>query len=110
MKTSQPLVIREARIDDAALLVAYMHRLTGEPGNNVLLDPGQWVMTVEQERDFLARRVGNPASGIFCVADAGGDIAGVANLNRGSAIPNSRVASLGMSVDAAFRRRGIASA
>jgi RimJ/RimL family protein N-acetyltransferase len=103
-------VIREARIEDAALLVAYMQRLTGEPHNNILRDPGQWTMTESQEREFLAKRVGNPAGGIFCVADVGGQIAGVANLNRGGAIPNSLCAGLGMSVDAAFRRQGIASA
>jgi ribosomal-protein-alanine N-acetyltransferase len=67
-------------------------------------------MTEEQEREFLSKRVGNPAAGIFFVADVAGQIAGVANLNRGMAIPSSRSASLGMSVDAGFRGRGIASA
>jgi RimJ/RimL family protein N-acetyltransferase len=110
MNTAQPLIIREARIEDAASLVAYMHRLTNEPHNNILLDPGQWNMTEEQEREFLSKRVGNPTSGIFCVADLAGQIAGVANLNRGATSSRSHTAALGMSVDAAFRRRGIASA
>jgi hypothetical protein len=58
MNITQPFVIREARVDDAPPLVAYMHRLTGEPHNNILLDPGQWTMTEEQEREFLSKRVG----------------------------------------------------
>jgi hypothetical protein len=65
-------VIREARIDDAAALVAYMHRLTCEPLNNILLDPGQWTMTEEQEQEFISKRVKNAASGLFCVAEVAG--------------------------------------
>ena len=80
------------------------------PHNNVLLDPGQWTMTLEQERKFLTKRVGNSAGGVFCVADSEGQIAGVANLNRGAAISRRQCADLGMSVDFDFRRRGVASA
>ena len=110
MNTSQLLEIREACIDDAAQLTTYMQRLTGEPHNNILLDPGEWCMTEQEEREFLAKRIGKPEQGIFCVAVVEDQIVGVANLNRGPANTRKYAASLGISVDNASRGKGVGSA
>jgi len=111
MTTQLPdLRIRPAVPEDAEALIAYMHRLTSEPHNNISIDPGQWSMTVEDERAYIARRNANPDSGIFAVATVGDAVVGVAQWDRGSRPTNRHAAMLGLSVDAAWRRRGIATA
>ncbi|MCL2648062.1 MAG: GNAT family N-acetyltransferase [Phycisphaerales bacterium] len=96
--------------EDAEALTAYMHRLTGEPHNNIVLDPGQWSRTLEEERAYIARNNANPDNGIFVVATIGNTIAGVAGWDRGSKPTKRHAASLWLSVDAAWRRQGIATA
>ncbi len=46
-------IIREATPDDAAQLIGRLHRLAEEPGINITLGPGEFDMTVEQEREWL---------------------------------------------------------
>lgn len=104
------LRIGAAEEKDAEALIAYMHRLTGEPHNNITLDPGQWTMTVEDERAFLARRNADGDKGIFAVATVGHELVGVGQLDRGSKPANRHAATLGISVDASWRRQGIATA
>lgn len=104
------LRIRAAQESDAEALIAYMHRLTNEPHNNITLDPGQWTMTVEDERAFLAHRNANVDNGIFAVATVGQEVVGLAQLDRGTKPSTRHAATLGISVDAAWRRQGIATA
>jgi RimJ/RimL family protein N-acetyltransferase len=104
------LHIRPAEDKDAEALIAYMHRLTSEPHNNITLDPGQWTMTVEEERAFLAKRNVDPNKGIFAVATVGHELVGIGQLDRGAKPTIRHAATLGISVDAAWRRRGIATA
>ncbi|HLL90251.1 MAG TPA: GNAT family protein, partial [Tepidisphaeraceae bacterium] len=102
------LRIRPATPDDAERLVAYVHRLTNEPHNNIVLDPGQWAMTVDEERAFITSRNSSPTHGIFAVAEIGSELVAVGQLDRGQRQTNQHTATLGLSVDAAWRRRGIA--
>jgi RimJ/RimL family protein N-acetyltransferase len=104
------LRIRPAEVADAEALIAYMHRLTNEPHNNITLDPGQWTMTVEQEREFIAKRGDSTEEGIFVVAQIAGELVGVANLNRYNKPTIRHVAMLGVSVDAKWRGKGIGAA
>jgi RimJ/RimL family protein N-acetyltransferase len=101
--------IRHATPDDAEALVAYMHKLVNEPHNNIVLDPGQWTMTVEEERDFLRKR-GEEDDGIFFVAECAGRIVGVASIRREARPTAHHAASLGVSVDIDHRRKGIGTA
>ena len=104
------LHIRPATPDDAEQLIAYVGRLTNEPHNNLTLDPGQWAMTVEDERAFIADRNASPERGIFAAAEVGGEVVGVGHLDRGQRTTNRHSATLGLSIDAAWRRQGIATA
>jgi len=108
MTTQVPdLRIRPAVPEDAEALVAYMDRLTNEPHNNVSRDPGQGLVTVEEQRAYLARV---NTHGILVVTTIGDAVVGTAQWNRISHPTNRYTASLGISVDAAWRRRGIATA
>ena len=102
------LRIRPATPDDAEQLIAYVGRVTNEPHNNLTLDPGQWMMTVDEERAFITGRNASPERGIFAVAEVGGQLVGIGHLDRGQRTTNRHSATLGLSIDAAWRRRGIA--
>lgn len=110
MPTPPELRIRAAEEADAEALIAYMHRLTSEPHNNIVLDPGQWTMTVDEERAYIARQNANADRGTFVVAEIAGKIVGVAGLDRGAKPTNRHTATLGISVDAAWRRQKIGTA
>ena len=104
--TCENLVIRPATAADAEEATAYVIRLTSEPNNNIVRDPGQWEMTVEQEREFLAKAADNPDQ-LFLVAVLEGRIVGSANILRRAPLTARHAATVGLSVDAAWRRRGI---
>jgi RimJ/RimL family protein N-acetyltransferase len=100
------LQIRQAVAGDAEGLIDHVIRITNEPHNNVTRDPGQWTMTVEEEREFIAKAAGNPDA-FFVVATLDGQIVGSARIDRAARLTARHVASLGISVDAAYRRRGV---
>jgi len=104
------LRIRPAVPEDADAIAAYMHRLYSEPHNNVSHDPGQGAITVEETLAYIARLNTTPDSGIYVVATIGNAIVGDARWTRGSRLTNRHAATMGFSVDAAWRRRGIATA
>ncbi|MCL2641431.1 MAG: GNAT family N-acetyltransferase [Phycisphaerales bacterium] len=108
MPTQLPdLLIRPAVPEDADALVAYMDRLTSEPHNNVSRDPGQGLVTAEEQRAYLTRI---NTHGTFVVAAIHNTLVGTAQWSRTSHPTMRYVASLGISVDAAWRRQGIATA
>ena len=98
--------IRRASPVDAAALVAHIKGIVSEPVRTAPLDPDE-VMTVEQER-ALIEQFASSERAIMLVAEDGGEIVGDLTLR---AISPRRalqhVASLGMSVRASHRRRGI---
>lgn len=103
------VTVREARLRDAAALVAHLRRLVAEPGINIPLAPDELTLTVEDERARLEDLAASPRSVLF-VADADGQLAGELSLRP--VAPRralQHVAVLGMSVDAAWRGRGIGS-
>jgi RimJ/RimL family protein N-acetyltransferase len=100
------LRVRRASGDDAERMNTYIARLVDEPHNNVVRDPGEWTKTVEEEREILERAAA-AENELFVVAELEGRIVGVANIRRGAGSTNRHRASLGVSVDQDFRRRGI---
>jgi putative acetyltransferase len=98
--------IRRATPADAAALVAHIKGIVSEPVRTAPLDPDE-VMTVEQERGLIEQFASSERA-IMLVAEDGGEIVGDLTLR---AISPRRalqhVASLGMSVRASHRRRGI---
>lgn len=47
-------IVREAQPSDAEQLIGFVQRLTEEPGVNIVLAPGEFALTVEEERKFVA--------------------------------------------------------
>jgi len=101
--------IREGQPDDAEKIIAYVNRLAAEPGISIGLSPGEFKLTVEQERQFIADRAAEDNS-LFLVAEVDGEIVGVLTLRGGARRAMRHEAVLGMSVKQEWRGRGIGDA
>jgi RimJ/RimL family protein N-acetyltransferase len=99
-------VIRPVTLDDAEQLVAYMHKLTNEPDINLPWSPGEFQLTVEDERAFLERYVTNPRA-CWLLATLGNEIAGSAEVKCYERSGLRHMAVLGMSVGQAHRGKGV---
>jgi ribosomal protein S18 acetylase RimI-like enzyme len=101
------ITVREATPADASALVAHLKELAAEPGINIPLAPDEVTLTVEQEKQILREFSESPRA-ILLVAEAEGHIVGELSLK---AISPRRavqhVATLGMSVKQAWRRKGV---
>ena len=102
------ITIREAQPSDAEQLIAYVQRLSEEPDINIPLAPGEFNLTVEQERDFLADYTASDNS-IFLVAEVGSQIVGTLNCKGGKRQATRHAATLGISVSKGWRNQGIGS-
>ena len=100
------MLIRRATPADAAELVAHIRAIVSEPVRTTPLAPDE-VMDVAQERAVIEQFADSPRAVMLVAEDAGalvGDLTLRAISPRASLL---HVASLGMSVAASHRRRGI---
>ncbi len=100
------VVIREARPDDGAQLVAYVQRLAAEPNIYIAMAAGEFTVTPEQEAEFLAGFAAS-ANSLYLLAEAGGEIVGSLNCNGGKRRATRHSAELGMSIAQGWRGQGI---
>ena len=98
------IVIRDARPEDAATLVALGSSVGREP-EAWLLNTDGWRTTGEERRYLRALRR-HPDAAVF-VADDGGAIVGRLSIARDPHTASRHVADLGLMVAATHRRRGI---
>ena len=98
--------IRQAQPNDAEQLLEHIQLLLNEPGIPIPLQPGEFTLSVEQERQILTDALGSVSAAYF-VAEAGGRLIGEINCRCGTRRAFSHVAMLGMSVHAEWRRRGV---
>jgi RimJ/RimL family protein N-acetyltransferase len=101
--------IREAQPSDAKQLIAYVQRLAEEPDVDIPLAPGEFNLTVEEEKQILADRMASDNS-IMLVAEVGGQIVGQLGCKGGKRKATRHVVTLGMSVHRGWRNQGIGSA
>lgn len=108
MNKRPSITVREARPEDAAQLVDFVTRLSEESGLYLLLEPGEFTMTVEEEAELLMKyaQLDNWA---YFVAEAGGEIVGGLNLKGGVRAGNRHCAVLGISVGNGWRGVGVGS-
>jgi RimJ/RimL family protein N-acetyltransferase len=99
--------VREATPSDAAALLAHLKALAAEPDINIPLAPDELTRTLDQEREQLAAFAAS-SDAIMLVAEADGQIIGELSLR---AISSRRavkhVGTLGMSVRADWRGKGV---
>jgi len=100
------ITVREATVTDAAILVAHLQELAAGPGLNIPLGSGE-IATVEQERAVL-QTFEDSETAIMLIAQAEGQLVGELSLRSISPRRAVRhVATLGMSVKAGWRRKGV---
>ena len=107
--SSDEILIRPATPDDAEPLIAHVHAMIVEAADCLPMRPGEFQMTVEAEREFLARIAASENS-LFLIAESDGKLIGVLNYSGVNRYAIRHVATLGISVRAAYQRRGVGSA
>jgi L-phenylalanine/L-methionine N-acetyltransferase len=101
------VTVREATPSDAAALLAHLKALAAEPGINVPLAPDEITTTLEQEKALLADIAASERA-IMLVAEAEGALVGELSVKAISTRRAVRhVATLGMSVRAGWRGKGV---
>ncbi|MDJ0521860.1 MAG: GNAT family N-acetyltransferase [Planctomycetota bacterium] len=103
---SLALTIREARPGDAEPMLALVHALAAETDVDVPLEPGEFTITVEQERSLL-REYADRENAAFFTAWRGEELLGMLNLDASRLHSGRHRAMLGMSVARASRGQGV---
>ncbi len=98
--------IREAQPADAEKLIAYVHRISNEPGIHLELSPGDFTMSVEQEQEFL-RHCADSDTSVFFIAEVGDEIIGALNCSGSHRRKIRHVTTLGISLAKEYRNQGI---
>jgi RimJ/RimL family protein N-acetyltransferase len=102
--------IREAVPDDAEAAIAFVQRIAEEPDVCVPLAPGEFNVTVEEERRIIAEYAAAP-NGLFLVAESDVDgIIGVCDCKAYKRVAMRHVTTLGVSVRRDRRGRGVGTA
>ena len=102
-------IIRQCQPDDAEQMITYVNRISEEPGVAIVLEPGEFKLTAEQERQFIADRLAEDNS-LFLVADAAGEIVGALTLRGGLRRAVRHEAVLGITVKKEWRGQGVGNA
>ncbi len=103
---TREVTIREATPDDAPALIEQVRRLTEEPDIDIPLEPGEFTLTEEQERQVLVEYAAAENS-VLLVAETAGTIVGMLNCQGGKRKATRHVVTLGMSVRKEYRNQGI---
>jgi RimJ/RimL family protein N-acetyltransferase len=100
------VVIRSAVPEDAERLVLHPPAVIEESPGMMLLEPGEFQMTLEKEREFLADFVAS-TNGVFLIAEAEGQIVGSADCRGGKFAANRHVGVFGIAIRKAWQGRGV---
>lgn len=100
------VVIREARPDDAAQLIAYLRRVFAEPGVNLITEVDEFNPTTESEARII-NDMARATNSLFLVAESGGRIVGQLTLDGGKRRNVRHAAILGITVDQEWRGQGV---
>jgi len=105
LKTGETAVVRTAALDDAAAVLAVAGSISEGDTFTISL-PGEFDMTVEQEKVWLEKHLNDPGN-LALVAEVSGSIIGVLNFQSGSRQRVAHQGTFGVSVLEEWRDRGI---
>lgn len=103
------VTIREAEPSDAEQLIAHVERLAEETDTDVPLAPGEFNLTVEEEREILAGYAASDNS-LFLVAELESQIVGALTCKGGTRQATRHAVTLGVSIRKGWRGKGIGTA
>ncbi len=102
------VLVREANVSDAEQLITFVNALTDESGIHIALSPGEFNLSVDEERVILEDYASSENS-IYLLAELKGEIIANLNCRGGSRKATKHAVTLGMSVSKAWRNRGVGS-
>jgi RimJ/RimL family protein N-acetyltransferase len=103
------VTIREAEPKDATKLIAYVQEIASEPGLHIILQAGEFNLTVEQEEKFVAN-CADADNSLFLIAEADTEIVAVLTCVGGHRRAIRHVTELGITVAKGWRGCGIGTA
>jgi RimJ/RimL family protein N-acetyltransferase len=103
------VTIREAEPKDAAKLIAYVQEIAAEPGLHIVMQAGEFNLTVEQEEQFVANCAAADNS-LFLIAESEGEIVGALTCIGGHRRAIRHASELGITVAKEWRGQGIGTA
>ena len=100
------IVIRPARPEDAAQIIAYARRVFAEPGINLITLADEFNPTTESEARLISE-MNRATNSLFLVAEDDGRIVGQLTLQGGKRRNVRHAATLGITVGREYRGQGI---
>ena len=100
------VIVRPARPEDAAQIIAYARAVFAEPGINLITMADEFSPTTESEARMISE-MNRASNSLFLVAEDDGRIVGQLTLQGGKRRNVRHAATLGITVGPAYRGRGI---
>lgn len=107
LKNHLRLTLRRAEPRDAEQLLTYLNQVAGE-SENITFGPGEFGLSVEEERAFLQQAVELPTS-LYLIAEIAGEIVGTLTFSTGKRPRLQHAGEFGMSVLRGYWNLGIGS-
>ncbi len=98
------MIIREARIEDAELLLKHAKKVYRE-GRNLLTAPEEFTVTIKQEEEWLLENI--EKGHLTLVAEQDSQIIGMLNATRGSRIRVKHICMFGISIQEEYCNNGL---
>ena len=107
LKNNLWLTLRRAEPKDAEKVLAFLNQVAGE-SENITFGPGEFELSVEEERAFLQQSAQSPNS-LYVIAEIAGEIAGTLSFSAGKRPRLQHAGELGMTVLRRYWNLGIGS-
>jgi len=104
--SSDRIIIRPARPEDAAQIIAYAREVFAEPGVNLITMADEFNPTIESEARLISE-MNRATNSLFLVAEDDGRIVGQLMLQGGKRRNVRHAATLGITVGREYRGRGV---
>ncbi len=105
LKNNLHLTLWYAEPDDAERILAYIHQMASE-SENVTFGPGEFELSVEEERMFLQKFAESP-NNLYILAEIGDEIVGTLSFNAGKRLRVQHTGEFGISVLRKYWNAGI---
>ena len=107
LKNNLLLTLRRAEPRDAEQLLAYIDQVAGE-SENLTFGPGEFELSVQEERAFLQHMEESPTS-LYLLAEIAGEIVGTMTFSTGKRPRIQHAGEFGMSILRSYWNLGIGS-
>lgn len=102
------VTLREGRVEDAPRFIQYMQDMFAEPGLDLVFEPGEWQMSVEDEEKWIREHIERDNSVILVAeSEESGEMVGLLSCTGFQRRANRHSTLLGISIKRGWRDRGV---